>query len=72
MSWSVITIIAASTSAQPATVRPEVELGGVATRILVDQIRSIDVRYVADEPTFYLAGHELAEVEQAVTRYLGL
>jgi mRNA interferase MazF len=52
--------------------RPEIELGGVPTRFLVDQLRSIDVRFVNDEPAFFLHRDELEEVEVAVARYLGL
>lgn len=45
---SVVTVIPTSTSAQPSVVRPEVEVLGTTTRLLVDQIRSIDDRYVGD------------------------
>jgi mRNA interferase MazF len=44
MAWSVVTIVPTSTKAQPAVFRPEIQLGGVRTRFLVDQLRSIDVR----------------------------
>lgn len=36
---SVVTVVPTSTSAQPAVHRPEVEVAGRATRMLVDQIR---------------------------------
>lgn len=72
MPWSVVTIVPTSTSAQPAVFRPEVELAGVPTRFLVDQIRTVDLRYLHGEPVHYLARDELAEVEHAVSRYLGL
>jgi mRNA interferase MazF len=72
MAWSVATIVPTSTRAQPAVFRPEVELGGVPTRFLVDQLRSIDVRFVDGEPAFFLHRDELEEVQVAVTRYLGL
>ena len=42
------------------------------TRLLVDQIRSVDIRYIHDEPVHYLTRDEFAEVEHAVARYLGL
>ena len=72
MAWSVITIVPTSTKAQPAVFRPEIELGGVPTRFLVDQLRSIDVSFVHGEPAFFLRRDELEEVEVAVARYLGL
>ena len=72
MAWSVVTVVPTSTQAQPAVFRPEIELGGVPTRFLVDQLRSIDVRYVHGEPAFFLHREELEDVEIAVTRYLGL
>jgi mRNA interferase MazF len=72
MAWTVATIVPTSTQAQPAVFRPEVELGGVPTRFLVDQLRSIDVRFINGEPAYLLHRDELEEVEVAVARYLGL
>lgn len=72
MAWSVATIVPTSTQAQPAVFRPEIELGGVPTRFLVDQLSSIDVRFINGEPAYFLHRDELEEVEVAVTRYLGL
>lgn len=72
MPWSVATIVPTSTRAQPAIFRPELEVGGVLTRFLVDQIRTVDVRYIQGDPAHYLDRDELAEIEHAVTRYLGL
>ena len=72
MPWSMATIVPTSTQAQPAVFRPEIELGGIRTRFLADQLRSIDVRFIDDEPSFFLRRDELGEVEVAVSRYLGL
>lgn len=72
MPWSVATIIPTSTSAQPSAFRPELEVAGTRTRLLVDQIRTVDVSYVHGDPVHYLDHAELAEVEHAVARYLGL
>ncbi|CCG04179.1 type II toxin-antitoxin system PemK/MazF family toxin [Blastococcus saxobsidens] len=72
MAWSVATIVPTSTRAQPAVFRPEIELGGVPTRFLVDQLRSIDVRFLHGEPAYFLHREEFEEVEVAVSRYLGL
>lgn len=72
MPWNVVTVVPTSTSAQPAVFRPELEIMGNQTRFLVDQIRTIDVSYVQGDPVGYLERGELAEVEHAVVRYLGL
>ncbi len=58
--------------AQPAIFRPEWEIAGGVTRLLVDQIRTIDVSFVQGDPIAHLDRHELAVVEHAVIRYLGL
>ena len=72
MAWSVATVVPASRSAGEAVFRPTLELMGVPTRFLVDQIRSIDTRYIDGDPVAYLERDELAAVEHAMTRYLGL
>ena len=72
IAWSVATIVPTSTSAQPAVFRPALEVDGRETRFLVDQIRSIDTDYIVGEPVHYLERSELAEVEEAVARYLGV
>ncbi|HUR04414.1 MAG TPA: type II toxin-antitoxin system PemK/MazF family toxin [Nonomuraea sp.] len=72
MSWSVATVIPTSTSAHAALFRPEVEFGGQRTKLLVDQIRTIDVSFIHAEPVYYLGRNEMAEVEHAVMHYLGL
>ena len=72
MPWNVVTVVPTSTSARPAAFRPEVELGGKLTRFLADQIRPIDIAYVHGDPEFFLERDELAEVEHAVARYLGI
>lgn len=69
---SVVTVIPTSTSAQPAIHRPELEVVGRATRLLVDQVRSIDTRYLVGDPVDYLSRDEMAEVEHALAHYLGL
>jgi mRNA interferase MazF len=71
MAWSLVMIVPTSTRAQPAVFRPEIELGGVPMRFLVDQLRSIDVRFIDGEPAFFLHRDELEDVEVAVSRYLG-
>ena len=72
MPWSVATVVPASSTAQGAVFRPSLEINGQQTRFLVDQIRSIDTDYIVGDPVHYLERDELAEIEQAVSRYLGL
>lgn len=72
MPWSVATVIPTSTTAQPAVFRPELLIAGKATRLLVDQTRSIDVSFIHGDPVDYLTRDDLAQVEHAVSRYLGL
>jgi len=72
MPWNVATIVPTSTTAQPAVFRPALEVNGQETRFLVDQIRSIDINYITGDPVYYLERDELAEIEHAVSRYLGL
>lgn len=72
MPWSVATVIPASKRAQAAAFRPELDLMGKATRLLVDQIGTVDARFIHSDPVHCLDRNELAEVEHAVRRYLGL
>jgi mRNA interferase MazF len=69
---SVVTVIPTSTSARPAIHRPELEIAGRLTRLLVDQIRSIDTDYLVGEPVDYLSRDQLAKVELALAHYLGI
>ncbi|MEU7897274.1 type II toxin-antitoxin system PemK/MazF family toxin [Nonomuraea sp. NPDC049152] len=70
--WSVATIIPTSTKAQPTVFRPQIELCGTMTCFLVDQIRSVDTAFIHGAPVCYLGRDEMAEIEDAVGRYLGL
>jgi mRNA interferase MazF len=69
---SVATVIPTSTSAGPSIHRPEIDIAGRSTRVLVDQIRSIDTDYVVGEPVDYLTHDQLAAVELALAHYLGV
>lgn len=72
MPWSVATIVPTSTSAATAVFRPELDIAGEPTVLLVDQIRTVDVDYLVGEPVDFLHHDDLATVEQAVSNYLGL
>ncbi|CAJ64225.1 putative PemK-family DNA-binding protein [Frankia alni ACN14a] len=45
---------------------------GRSTRILIDQIRTIDSSYVTGELVDYLSRDDMAQVEHILSRYLGL
>ena len=70
--WSTVTILPTSTGAQPAVFRPEVVIAGRHTRILIDQIRTIDTSYVTGELVDYLSRDDMAHIERSMSRYLGL
>ena len=69
---SVVTVVPTSTSAAPSIHRPQLEIAGRTTRLIVDQIRSIDVDYLVGDPVDYLTRDRLAEVELALAHYLGV
>ncbi|MDQ4503993.1 type II toxin-antitoxin system PemK/MazF family toxin [Sinomonas sp. ASV322] len=69
---SVVTVVPTSTSAGQAIHRPEIEVAGRATRMLVDRIRTIDVDYLVGDPVDYLTRDQFAEVELALAHYLGV
>jgi len=69
---SVVTVVPTSTSAAAAITRPLLEIAGRPTRVLIDQIRTVDIDYVHGEPVDYLTRDALAEIEHALAHYLGL
>ena len=69
---SVVTVVPTSTSAGRSVHRPELEIEGRQTRMLIDQIRSIDDDYVVGDPVDYLTRDQLAEVDLALAHYLGV
>ena len=72
MPWSVATIVPTSTSAALAAFRPVLDVAGTPTVFLVDQARTVDTDDLVGEPVDFLHHADLAVVEQAVVRYLGL
>ncbi|MGW6058436.1 type II toxin-antitoxin system PemK/MazF family toxin [Streptomyces sp. NPDC055189] len=70
--WSTVTVVPTSTSASAAIFRPELVIAGRETLALVDQIRSIDIGFVLGEPVDVLTHADLAQVDYALGRWLGL
>ncbi|MPY99735.1 MAG: type II toxin-antitoxin system PemK/MazF family toxin [Actinophytocola sp.] len=60
-----------STSARPASFRPEIEIDGKVTRVLVEQTRAVDPQRLGD-----FAGrlplHEMSEINDALRTVLDL
>ena len=72
MNWPVATILPTSTSAQPAIFRPRLTFAGQETVVLIDQIRSIDTDDILGPPISHLTRDQMEEVENCLTRYLGI
>ena len=68
---SVVLIAPTSRSARSASFRPEIEVGGAATRVLVEQVGAVDVTRLG-----HLVGHVTPEeqwgVDEALVTVLGL
>jgi mRNA interferase MazF len=68
---SVVLVAPTSRSARPASFRPEIEVEGRATRVLVEQVGAVDVGRLG-----HLAGHltreELWGIDEALLTVLGL
>ncbi len=68
---SVVIVAPTSRSARPASFRPEAEIAGEPTRVLVEQISAVDATRLGD-----LVGHlrpeELWGVDEALAAVLGL
>ena len=60
-----------SRSAAPATFRPEVLIAGEATRVLVEQLRAVDVNRLSEQ-VGHLAVDEQRAVDEALEVVLGL
>jgi mRNA interferase MazF len=68
---STAVIAPTSRSARAATFRPTVVIAGDPTRVLVEQLRAVDVQRLG-ELVGRLAPHEQQEIDQALELVLGL
>ena len=68
---STLIVAPTSTSAQPAIFRPEIEMAGVRTRVLIDQMRAVDSTRLGDFAG-RLGASETGEVDRAVRLILGV
>ena len=68
---SVVIVAPTSRSAKPASFRPEVEIAGEATRVLVEQLGAVDAQRLGKR-VGHLAPKEMWSVEEALSTVLGL
>lgn len=68
---SVVLVAPTSRSARPASFRPEVEVGGDSTRVLVEQVGAVDVQRLGRR-VGVLGVEELWSVDDALLTVLGL
>jgi mRNA interferase MazF len=60
-----------SSAARPASFRPEIEVAGRVTRVLVEQTTAVDPQRLGDR-VGRLALHEMTELDAALRTVLGL
>ena len=68
---SVVLVAPTSTSASPASFRPEIEIAGTRTSVLVEQLGAVDVGRLGDL-TGHLTPEEQWGVDGALLTVLGL
>jgi mRNA interferase MazF len=68
---SVVIVAPTSRSARPASFRPEIEIRGGPTRVLVEQVGAVDVRRLGRRAG-HLSPQELWGVDEALLTVLGL
>ena len=68
---SVVIVAPTSRSARSASFRPEADIVGETTRVLVEQIGAVDVRRLG-ELVGHLSREELWGIDEALTAVLGL
>ena len=68
---SVVVVAPTSRSAKPASFRPEIEIAGDRTRVLVEQLGAVDVQRLGRRVS-RLTAEELWSVDEALVVVLGL
>lgn len=68
---SVVIVAPTSLSAMPATFRPAIEVAGVTTRVLVEQLGAVDAQRLGKR-VGRLDAAEMWSVDEALTTVLGL
>lgn len=68
---SVVLIAPTSTSARPASFRPELVVEGETTRVLVEQVGAVDVNRLGD-PVGHASAEEIWGIDESLLTVLGL
>lgn len=68
---STVLVAPTSRSIQPASFRPEVDIAGQRTRVMVEQLRALDVRRL-DNFVGRLSASEMRDVDEALSLVLAL
>ena len=68
---STVLVAPTSQSVRAASFRPEVEIAGQQTRVMVEQLRALDVRHLSDFEGL-LSANEMREVDDALALVLAL
>ncbi len=68
---SVVIVAPTSRSARPASFRPEIDIAGETTRVLVEQIGAVDAQRLGDR-SGYLSVEEMWSIDDALATVLGL
>ncbi len=68
---SVVIVAPTSRSARPASFRPEIEIAGETTRVLVEQVGAVDAQRLGDRVNL-LTPEEMWAVDDALVTVLGL
>ena len=68
---SVVLVAPTSRSARPASFRPEIEVGGAVTRVLVEQLGAVDIQRLGKR-VGQLAVDETWALDDALATVLGL
>ena len=71
LSLSTVIVAPTSTRAHPASFRPEVEIDGEGTRVLVEQLGAVDPSRLGESHGL-LAHSEIREVDRALAVVVGL
>jgi len=71
LSRSVVIVAPTSSSARPASFRPEIAVAGHTTRVLIEQLGAVDAQRLGDRAG-YLSVDELWSIDDAIHTVLGL
>jgi mRNA interferase MazF len=71
LALSTVIVCPTSTSAPPASFHPEIELGGVPTRVLCEMVGTVDARALSDH-VGHVSYDELRSVDDALLLVLGV